>query len=57
MFAEVAGAHFEADEDVKIKKMEHNKKEVIPFYLDKLDELAKENNGYLALGRVCLLEF
>lgn len=29
------------------------KKETIPFYLDKLDAAAKENNGYMALGRVC----
>lgn len=28
-------------------------KEVIPFYLEKLESMARENNGYLALGRVC----
>lgn len=48
----IAVAHYEADEAIKKKKVEDVKKEVIPFYLDKLDAIAKENNGYLALGRV-----
>lgn len=50
--AEIAAAHYEADEAIKQKKFEDLKKEALPFYLDKLDAAAKENNGYLALGRV-----
>lgn len=52
-YSEVGTAHYEADEAAKAKKMEDVKKETIPFYLDKLDAIAKENNGFLALGRVC----
>lgn len=36
----------------KQKKLEELKKETVPFYLDKLDAAANENDGYLALGRV-----
>lgn len=37
---------------LKQKKLADVKKDVVPFYLDKLDAIAKENNGHLALGRV-----
>lgn len=53
-FAEIAAAHSEPVESLKQKKLEDLNKETIPFYLRKLDAAAKENNGYLALGRVCL---
>lgn len=43
---------FEKDEGSKQRKLAELKKDIIPFNLDKLDALAKENNGYLALGRV-----
>lgn len=49
---EVAGAAREPDEALKATKMEELKNETIPFYLGKLDAIAKENNGYLALGQV-----
>lgn len=52
LYAEIAAAHYEADEAIKQKKFDDLKKETLPFYLDKLDAAAKENNGYLALGRV-----
>lgn len=42
----------ESDEELKAKKMEELKNETIPFYLEKLDAMAAENNGYLALGQV-----
>lgn len=49
----MGNVHWEQDEAVKQKKMIDLKKDVIPLYLEKLDAIAKENNGYLALGRVC----
>lgn len=52
-FSEMGNVHWEQDEAVKQKKMIDLKKDVIPLYLEKLDAIAKENNGYLALGRVC----
>lgn len=52
LFIEIAGAHYEADEAIKQKKFADLKKEVLPFYLEKLEAAAKENNGYLALGQV-----
>lgn len=36
----------------KQKKMPEIQRTVIPFYLEMLDAIAKENNGYLAFGRV-----
>lgn len=53
LFLEIADAEFDKDENAKQKKYAHCKKEVIPFYMAKLDAIAKENNGYMALGRVC----
>lgn len=56
--AEIAAAYYEPDETLKQKKLDDLNKEMIPFYLKKLDAAAKENNGYLALGRVSLsIEF
>lgn len=51
---EIADAEFDSDENIKQKKYAQCKKEVIPFYMEKLDDIAKECNGYMALGRVCL---
>lgn len=51
-FIEIAVVFYETDEDVKAKKLDSIKKDVIPFYLEKLEAIAKENNGYLALGKV-----
>jgi len=48
----IATAFFEADEEAKKKKSATLNTETIPFYLEKLDSLAKENNGYFALGRL-----
>lgn len=52
IFSEIANASYEADEVVKAKKYENLNAEVLPFYLEKLDDLAKENNGHLALGQL-----
>lgn len=43
---------YEADEEVQKKKREALEAEIIPFYLEKLDSLSKDNNGYFALGKV-----
>ncbi|XP_031631212.1 glutathione S-transferase-like [Contarinia nasturtii] len=45
-------AQYEPDEAVKAKKFEVLKSETLPFYLEKLESIAKENNGYLALGKL-----
>lgn len=50
--AEIGNAFWESDEVLKQKKLADVKKDIVPFYLDKLDAAAKENNGHLALGRV-----
>lgn len=52
MLTEVYAVFFEHDKDIKRKKFPEFKKDVIPFYMDKLEEIAKENMGHLALGRV-----
>lgn len=45
---------YEPDDDVKAKKNVTLTTEVIPFYLEKFDTIAQENDGHLALGRVSL---
>lgn len=52
IITEIGSAAYETDEQVKEKKWEQVNKESIPFYLEKLDNVAKENNGHFALGRV-----
>lgn len=52
---EIAVVSYEADEQVQAKKREPLEAEIIPFYLEKLDSIAKENNGHLALGKVWLI--
>lgn len=49
---EIAVVSYEPDDEVKEKKNITLTTEVIPFYLEKLDAIAQENNGHLALGRV-----
>lgn len=44
--------HYENDEAAKAKKHEDFAKNVYPAMLDKLDEIIKQNNGHLALGKV-----
>lgn len=52
---EIAVVSYEPDDDVKAKKQITLTTEVIPFYLEKLEAIVKENNGHLALSRVCFL--
>lgn len=50
---EIAVVSYEPDDEVKEKKNITLTTEVIPFYLEKLDAIAQDNQGHLALGRVC----
>lgn len=43
--------HYEENEAIKSSKQKTLEEETIPFYLDKLDTIAKENNGYLAIKK------
>ena len=43
---------YEPDDDVKTKKLVTLNTEVVPFYLEKLEDIARDNNGYLSCGRV-----
>lgn len=49
---EIAVVSYEPDDEVKEKKQITLTTEVIPFYLEKLEAIVKENNGYLALSKV-----
>lgn len=51
-WTEIAVVSYEADEAVQAAKRGPLESETLPFYLEKLDSLAKENNGYFALGKV-----
>ncbi|XP_062560800.1 glutathione S-transferase-like [Armigeres subalbatus] len=48
----IVAAYYDPDENGKEKKFAIIKKEVIPFYLEKLEEIARDNNGYLANGKL-----
>lgn len=48
----IAVVSYEPDDDVKEKKNITLTTEVIPFYLEKLEEIAKENQGHLALSKL-----
>lgn len=49
---EIAVVSYEPDDDVKDKKLVTLNSEVIPFYLEKLEDIARDNNGHLACGKV-----
>lgn len=49
---EIAAVHYESDAAVQETKRVPLNKEIIPFYLEKLEEIAKNNNGHLALKKV-----
>lgn len=55
--AEIAVVSYEPDDDVKEKKLVTLNNEVIPFYLEKLEMIAKENSGHLALGKLTWADF
>lgn len=48
----MAPAYYEKDEGIRKRNHEQIKKDVVPFFLEKLDKIAEENNGHLALGKV-----
>lgn len=54
---EIAVVSYETDADVQAKKREPLDNEIIPFYLEKLDTIAKENNGHFALGKLTWADF
>lgn len=45
----MAEVTYEEDKEVQAKKREPLHSKTIPFYLGKLEEIAKNNNGHLAL--------
>lgn len=49
---EIGAVHFEADEAAKQKKKETLINETVPFYLNKLEELARDNKGHLAVSKL-----
>lgn len=49
---EIAAVHYETDAAVQEARRGPLNKEIIPFYLEKLEEVAKQNNGHLALKKV-----
>ncbi len=51
-YPELSAPWYESDEEVKAKKKATIEAEVIPLYLEKLEAIAKENNGHLALSKV-----
>lgn len=52
-YSEVIDVKYEPDPEIKQTKMADLKENIVPFYLKRVDAIAAENNGYLALGRVC----
>lgn len=50
--SEIAVVSYEPDDDVKQKKLGTLNNEVIPFYLEKLEDIARDNGGHLSCGRV-----
>lgn len=49
---EIAVVSYETDVAVQEAKRGPLEKETLPFYLEKLEEIAKENNGHFALKKV-----
>lgn len=56
LFLEIAVVSYEPDDEVKEKKLVTLNSEVIPFYLEKLEDIARDNGGHLALGKVDYLK-
>ena len=52
LLLEIAVVSYEPDDEVKEKKLVTLNSEVIPFYLEKLEDIARDNGGHLALGKV-----
>ena len=52
VFLEIFQSYFNSDEKRKEELKVVLVKETLPFYLDKLEQIAKENNEHLALSKV-----
>lgn len=52
LYVEIAVVSYEADEAVQAAKRIPLENETLPFYLEKLDSIAQQNNGYFALGKL-----
>lgn len=52
LFIALGGFHYETDEKVKATKKETCLNDTLPFYMKKLEAVAKSNNGFLANGKV-----
>lgn len=51
-FLEIGAFYYETDDSVKAKRKETLDKETLPYYLERLDTIAKTNGGHLAVGKV-----
>lgn len=51
---EIAVVTYEPDDQIKEKKLITLNNEVVPFYLEKLEQTVKDNEGYFALKRVSI---
>lgn len=54
---EIATVHYEKDPKVQDTKRQQLNDETIPFYLKKLEEVARTNNGHMALNRTTWADF
>ena len=54
LLSEMSKAKYEPDPDLKEKKLATFKEEIAPYYLQKIDEIVKDNNGFVANGKVSL---
>ncbi|KAI9582958.1 glutathione S-transferase isoform X2 [Glossina fuscipes] len=48
----IAVVSYEPEDEIKEKKLVTLNNEVIPFYLEKLEQTVKDNEGHLALGKL-----
>ncbi|KAI4471551.1 glutathione s-transferase [Holotrichia oblita] len=53
----IANYHYAADNAVKEALKGPLFQQIIPFYLEKLEQVAKSNNGHFALGRLTWADF
>jgi prostaglandin-H2 D-isomerase / glutathione transferase len=52
LFPELAAAHYESNEVAKAEKYKIFRNETLPFFLDKFEAIAKENDGHFALKKL-----
>lgn len=50
--SEIALYSYEKDEAIKASRKAPLFEETIPYYLERIDKIAKENGGHLAVNRV-----